>query len=432
MKKIFEKIALGLAAVCSLATFGLAGCGSAGDSGQGGGNKNLPLYQIADVVKSDLLWDTKTTFATVPERKSADVSLGENIDAFYFKSEPYQGSTHTWVFAAVGVPISEMPKGGYPAIVLAHGGGGYVSTKWINYWTEQGYVAIAFDSFSGALDANGNRINNPDGGPKETGGGSNLDGVDNPKDAWIYHAVAGAMHCNSILRARKDVDSSRIVMTGNSWGGFVTCVTAGVDKRFAAFASTNGTGFVYNDTTWQKDGIFGGERKQEWVDLYDASTYLPYATKPMMFVSGVADEFFSAYNRQASADLVKGKVFYSQRTNIKHAEWTKEGEIAAFFAHVLYGQDTLSLISEVTVADGVASFTYENETFSTVKFVYTTSTDADSHKWVWESVEVTAEGGVCSYEIPDGTTAFLFETSLIPTFGQSTEIVILDKTANYQ
>ena len=138
----------------------------------------------------------------------------------------------------------------------------------------------------------------------------------------------------------------------------------------------------------------------------------------MMFVSGVGDEFFSAYNRQTSADLVKGKVFYSQRTNIKHAEWTKEGEIAAFFAHVLYGQDTLSLISEVTVADGVASFTYENEVFTSVKFVYTTSTDVDSHLWKWESVEVTAEGGVCSYEIPDGTTAFLFETSLIPTFGQ--------------
>ena len=129
MKKIFEKIALGLVAVCSFGAFGLAGCGSAGDGGQGGGNKNLPLYQIADVVKSDLLWDTKTTFATVPERKSADVLLGENIDAFYFKSEPYQDSTHTWVFAAVGVPISAMPKDGYPAIVLAHGGGGYVSTK---------------------------------------------------------------------------------------------------------------------------------------------------------------------------------------------------------------------------------------------------------------------------------------------------------------
>lgn len=433
MKQFWEKATLGLAFICGIGAFGgLVGCGSAGDNNGGNTDRNAPLYQIEDVVKPDSIFDTQALFATVPETKEVGISLGENIRAFKFKSVPYQNSTHTWVFAAIGVPTTKMPKDGYPAIVLAHGGGGSVRKAWMEYWMSEGYVAIAFDSFSNQLNEDGQRVPNPEGGPKETGGGSNLDSVDTPTDAWIYHAVCGAIMCNNILRARADVDKNRIVMTGNSWGGFVTCVTAGVDKRFAAFASTNGCGFVYNDTTWQKDGIFGGARKQEWIDLYDASSYLPYATKPMLFVSGVDDAFFSVYNRQASANLVQGKVFYSQRTNINHAEWTKEGEVAAFFAHVLYRQDTLSMISNVAISDGVASFTYENEVFTSVKFVYTTSTDKDSHLWQWQSVEVTAQNGVCSYAIPEGTTAFLFETSLIPTFGESTEIVILDETVEYQ
>lgn len=431
MKHFFVNLLAGVIGVCGAIT--LSGCGKTNNTdGSNNLEVDMPLYQIEDVVKPNLIWDTETLFATAPETKNMDLQLGDGIQTFKFKSAPYQGLPYTWVFAAIGVPSAEMPENGYPAIVLAHGGGGTVSKDWISYWTSQGYVAIAFDSFSNQLDERGQRVPNPEGGPKETGGGSNLDGVDRPTDAWIYHAVCGAIMSNNILRARSDVDKNRIVMTGNSWGGFVTCVTSGVDKRFAAFASTNGCGYLYNDTTWQKDGIFGADKKQEWIDLYDASSYLPYATKPMMFVSGVDDEFFSAYNRQTSADLVPGKVFYSQRTNIKHANWPSEREIAAFFAHVLYGEDSITLIGEVSIADGVASFTYENKKFSSVKFVYTTSTDTDSHKWEWQSVEVTAENGFCSYAIPEGTTAFLFETSLLPVFGQSTEIVILNKTEKYQ
>ena len=430
MKGVFKKIIAWIACVCSVG-FSVGFASSCADKADKT-NDSSPLYQMQDIRKPNSIWDVDKLFSVKPEIREVDVALGEGIQAFKFKSVPYKGAAETWVFAAIGMPYTERPKDGYPAIVLAHGGGGTVSKEWMEYWMAQGYVALAFDSFANQLDESGNKVANPEGGPKESGGGSNLDSVDEPYDSWIYHAVCGAIMSNNILRARAGVDKNRIVMTGNSWGGFVTCMTAGVDKRFAAFASTNGSGFVYNDTTWQKDGKFGGERKQEWIELYDPSSYLPYATKPMMFVSGVDDDWFSAYNRQASADLVKGKVFYSQRTNIDHTQWRKEQEIAAFFSHVLYREENITLISEVEISDGVASFTYENKTFESVKFVYTTSTELDSHLWKWQSVEVTAENGVCSYAIPENTTAFLFETCLTANFGQSTEIVILDKTINYQ
>ena len=427
MKKLALTLSLALIA-------GFSSCGGGNNNNQSSSDqpKQEILYQMDDVVKPDLMWDTQTLFATNPELQESDVSLGDTIQTFKFRSAPYGDKENTWVFAAIGFPLSEMPEDGYPAIVLVHGGGGYVSKNWINYWTEQGYVALAFDNFGGQLDQNGNKVDNPDGGPKDNYGGSNLDSVENPDQAWIYHAVYNCIMSNNILRARDDVDENRIVLTGNSWGGYVTCVTAGVDKRFAAFATTNGSGYVYNDTTWQRDGKFGGTQKEKWISLYDPSSYLPYATKPILFVSGVDDEYFSAYNRQQSANLVKGKVFYSQRTNITHAAWTKQNETLAFFQHVLYGEDSLALIGNITTNDNVATFAYENKNFSKVNFVYTTSTDKDSHKWEWESVEVIEENGVYSYEIPEDATAYLFETCVNANFGQSTNIVFTNADGDYQ
>lgn len=435
MKKLALVLSLSLIAGLSACTSGGVTSGSESTnqstSEQPQEEKEM-LYHVDDVVKSDLIWDTETLFATKPELMESDVFLGDTIQTFKFRSAPYGNKENTWVFAAIGIPTSEMPENGYPAVVLVHGGGGFVSKNWINYWTNQGYVALAFDNTSGQLNQNGDKIDNPDGGPKNDDSGSNRESVENPDQSWLYHAVYNSIMSNNILRGRNDVDKDRIVLTGTSWGGYIACVTAGVDKRFAAFASTNGCGYVYNDTTWQKHGLFGGDKKEDWISLYDPSSYLPYATKPMLFVSGVDDEYFSAYNRQKSADLVKGKVFYSQRTNIKHAAWDKEHEIFAFFQHVLYEEDSLTLISDVTTVDNVATFTYENSKFNKVFFVYTTSTDKDSHKWVWETVEVTAENGVYSYEVPEDATAYLFETYIDPAFGQSTNIVFTNPNGDYQ
>ena len=47
-------------------------------------------------------------------------------------------------------------------------------------------------------------------------------------------------------------------------------------------------------------------------------------------------------------------------------------------------------------------------------------------------VVVTEENGVYSYEIPEGTTAYLFETCVAPTFGQSTNIVFTNPDGDYQ
>ena len=86
-------------------------------------------------------------------------------------------------------------------------------------------------------------------------------------------------------------------------------------------------------------------------------------------------------------------------------------EIPAFFRHVLYGESAYVKLDGATVKEGVAGLNVD-KAYDTVNFVYTTSMDEDSHKWKWEKQELTAQNGGYACKIPDGATAYLFETCI--------------------
>ena len=364
--------------------------------------------------KKNLMWDTDALFHILPEIRSMEnVKMGQGIEAFKLKSAPYGDGDATWVFGAIGTPSTAMPEGGYPAVLLVHGGGGQVFGEWMLYWMNKGFVAIAIDMFGNQLDEHLEKIDNPESGPKEHDG-SNYDGVENPEQSWVYHSVYNVILANNLLRARKDVNAEKIVMTGISWGGYITNIVSGVDQRFAAFVPMYGSGFVYEDSCWTTNAKkFGGdEHRAEWIKLYDPSSYLPYSTKPMLYISGVDDAFFSTVSRMKSAGLVKGEVYYSQRSDLPHGHcWMLAHEIPAFFRHVFYGECGYDKLNGAVVKDGVASLQMERK-YDTVCFVYTTSTEEDSHKWKWEKRGLFVKNGIYSCEIPEGTTAYLFETCI--------------------
>lgn len=266
--------------------------------------------------------------------------------------------------------------------------GGQVFDEWISHWTKQGYVALAIDLFANQLNESLEKVENPDGGHSEKDG-SNYDGVENPQDSWLYHSVYNVIMAHNLLRDRTDVDKDRIVITGISWGGYVTSVTSGVDTRFAAYAPTYGCGFVYEDGFWTNGyGDFGGEKdREQWIAQYDPSSYLPYATKPMLFISGIDDGFFSTVSRAKSAALIQGRAFYSQRSDLPHGHcWTMTGEISAFFRHVLYGENCFMTICRSAEKNGAATLETDGKALSCVRLVYTLSKDKDSHKWEWKTL----------------------------------------------
>ena len=131
----------------------------------------------------------------------------------------------------------------------------------------------------------------------------------------------------------------------------------------------------------------------------------------MLYISGVDDAFFSTVSRAKSAALVKGDVYYSQRSELPHGHcWMLAHEIPAFFRQVLYGGNSYVKLNGAAVQDGVATLRTGEQAYNEVNFVYTLSTDEDSHKWKWETILLTVAQGEYACKIPDGATAYLFET----------------------
>ena len=116
----------------------------------------------------------------------------------------------------------------FPAVVLVHGGGGRAFKQWAELWAQRGYAAIAMD-LAGA-GAEGKKL--PDGGPDQTSQ-MRFRVIDQPiEDQWPYHAVANVILAHSLIRSFPKVDASRTAVTGISWGGYLTCIVAGLDNRF--------------------------------------------------------------------------------------------------------------------------------------------------------------------------------------------------------
>ena len=143
-----------------------------------------------------------------------------------------------------------------PAVVLVHGGGGTAFSEWAELWAKRGYAAIAMD-LAGHRPVEGknphdarNRTRLDDGGPNQ-GDDEKFGSVDKPPgEQWPYHAVANTILAHSLIRSFKGVDGQRTAVTGISWGGYLTCIVAGVDNRFKAAVPVYGCGFLHENSAW--------------------------------------------------------------------------------------------------------------------------------------------------------------------------------------
>ena len=104
-------------------------------------------------------------------------------------------------------------------------------------------------------------------GPWGWGGFDQAD--DAPEEQWTFHAIASVIKAHSYLRALPEVDETRIGVTGISWGGYLTCIAAGVDPRFRCAAPVYGCGYLTEDSTWVQSGAFdklSEEQRDFWTE----------------------------------------------------------------------------------------------------------------------------------------------------------------------
>ena len=229
----------------------------------------------------------------VPETFPAEDMQVDGVKTFFYQGPVYKGNP-TRVFAYYGVPT--LPEGTersdkeLPAMVLIHGGGGTAFDRWVKLWNSRGYAAIAMD-LCGCVPVGtyGNWQRHDKGGPP--GWDASFGQLDDPlEDQWTYHAVSAVALAHSLIRSYPEIDADRIGVTGISWGGYLTCIVAGVDHRFKFAAPVYGCGFLGENSAWLPAfATLGREKADLWLKQWDPSAWLGHARMPMLWVNGTND-----------------------------------------------------------------------------------------------------------------------------------------------
>lgn len=352
-------------------------------------------------------WNMKAL--SIPPKFTADPSHdADGIHAIFYDGVPWRGKP-TRVFAYYALPT--LPAGQKaPAMVLVHGGGGSAFIPWVKLWRDRGYAAIAMDT-CGCISSGGyaNHPRHEAGGPPGWGG---FDQIDEPiTDQWTYHAVADVILAHSLIRSLPEVDPKRVGLTGISWGGYLTCIVAGVDSRFKFAAPVYGCGFLGEDSVWVPtfNGM-GAEKSKKWLELWDPSVYLAGAKMPMLWVDGTNDFAYPPDSLQKSYRLPKLQRTLCMRVRMPHGHGgpgENPEEIHAMADCILGNGAPLAVITKAGTVGGNAYVDFRSKTpIVHAEFNYT----LDGGEWQkrnWQTVDAFLVGHArASAAIPAGVKAW--------------------------
>jgi cephalosporin-C deacetylase-like acetyl esterase len=331
----------------------------------------------------------------------------EGVKAVLYEGPRWKGQP-TRVFAWMGQPKSEAGAK-VPAMVLVHGGGGTAFAEWIKLWVSRGYAAIAMDLCGCVPKKEGpswKRLER--GGPPGWGGFDQLDAGE--QDQWTWQAVADIFLAHSLLRSTPEVDADRIGITGISWGGYLTCIAAGLDRRYKFAAPVYGCGFLGEDSTWLDTfAKMGKEKSEKWLRLWDPSRYLQQATMPFLWVNGTNDFAYPLDSYQKSYRLPRTDRTLAIRVRMAHAHGgpgEKPEEIYAFAQALFRGAEPLTRISGQGVEKDEAWATFTSKCPIVKAELHYTK---DSGKWQkrnWESAPAKIDGNRASAVVPEGASVF--------------------------
>ena len=343
----------------------------------------------------------------VPKTWEAPGFKAEGMEALFYEGMPYKGKP-TRVFAWIGIPEVK-PGTKVPGIVLVHGGGGTAFEDWVKLWVGRGYAAIAMDTCGTVPRGTyGKWEPHEHSGPR----GNSFDGSNEAKeDQWPYHAVSDVILAHSLLRSRPEVDADRIGLTGISWGGYLTCISSGLDERFKFAVPVYGCGFLGNNSAWKAELDKLGDRGQRWLAMWDPSHYLPAGKMPKLWLNGTNDNAYPMDSHLKSVRVAGGESTLCIRIRMVHGHYgpgENPDEIRVFANSILKGGHPLARVTE-TGTEGSSTWAKFKAVDPIVKAELILTKDRNTwNKREWSSLpaKVEADGSTVRAEIPAGTTAY--------------------------
>lgn len=387
----------------------------------------LPLVVSAEKPRSATVVDVSaaidrmvTAGQKTPEMRWVD--RAGPVHSLMYAGEEFQGkSTEVFAFYASPATLSDAPADGkYPAVVLIHGGGGTAFAEWVWLWAKRGYAAIAmdlsgsrpaaprFDAETGLPVRNqgypGNtRTRLENGGPNH-GHVEKFDSIGGDvSDDWPFHAAASVIRAHSLIRSFDDVDSQRTAVTGISWGGYTTCLAASLDGRFKAAVPVYGCGFLHEGESVQKPSIDRlGDRRDDWVAVYDPGSQLSNCQVPILFVNGTNDVHYPLDSYQKSFDVVPGKRQMRIEVKMGHshpAGWNPK-EIGLFIDSYCRGGQSLPVPGALVIQGDRVTLPFTSDVPLKSASLHYTTDDGSRAKRNWHSAEAKIEGATITAPKP--------------------------------
>ena len=316
----------------------------------------------------------------------------------YYAGEPLGGKP-TRVFAYYARP--ESGDGPFPAMVLVHGGGGTAFPQWATLWAKRGYAALAMDL--GGCGPQRKRLDDgmpAQGHPEKF---RKFAGDDEAKLLWTYHAVAAVIRGHSLLASRKEVDAQRTGLTGISWGGYLTCIVAGLDDRFKVAVPVYGCGFLHENSCWLGEfAKLGPQQTARWVRYFDPSRYLPGVGCPILFINGTNDFAYPLDSYRKSCRQVPGRVDLRIEVRMPHGHpqgWAPK-EIGLYVDSILKRGDPLPELAPMKTAQGKATATFTAKVPVDKGNLHYTTDTGNWQKRNWQTAEAQLAEGTVSAELP--------------------------------
>ena len=353
-------------------------------------------------------WDLKG----LSEAPQYNWSKDTGIKSLYFRGQPYREKA-TRVFAYYATPGSiagsVSDDKNLPAVVLVHGGGGTAFAEWAKLWASRGYAAIAID----LAGCGPERMPLEDGGPGQ-GHDQKFGKIDRPlSEQWTYHAVANVISAHSLLLSMPEVDPHRTAIIGISWGGYLTCIAAGLDNRFQAAVPVYGCGFLHENSVWLNEfAKMTPENKAKWVRLWDPSQYVGFAQMPMLFINGGNDAAYYPISHAKTYATVSAEKNLHFVPNLPHGHiFDRPQAVEVFIDSHLKNGLPLAKIVDVEVKKQIVGQVASPTPLKNAQLHYSLDAlpgDEKTRRWISQSASL--EGNQITAPLPPEDTSVWFLT----------------------